>query len=172
MGLAGALGYRHSPPNAVQRAMQSVGSTRPGAWAFSTTLPPFDRLVHRWSNGRSSLPEVLAGLPVLMVTTTGRRSGLARATPLISVPIGDDLALLGTNFGQAATPAWVLNLEADSRATVAYRGREVDAVARPATDAERAAVWAASSSVYGGYERYQQRVTDREIRVFVLEPRA
>jgi deazaflavin-dependent oxidoreductase (nitroreductase family) len=47
------------------------------------------------------------------VTTTGRRSGLRRTTHLIAVPYGDTLALLGTNFGQPATPAWALNLEAD-----------------------------------------------------------
>ncbi|MCU0311425.1 MAG: nitroreductase family deazaflavin-dependent oxidoreductase [Acidimicrobiales bacterium] len=169
MGLATELGYRHRPPNAFQRLNQRLGATRPGAWTFSKALPPLDRIVHRVSKGATSLPAVLAGLPVLMVTTTGRRSGAPRLTPLISVPVGDDLALLGTNFGQSRTPAWVHNLEADPHATVEFRGRAVAATARPATDAERASVWAASASIYGGYGTYQQRVTDREIRIFVLE---
>ena len=150
--------------------MQSLASTTPGAWTFAHLLPPLDRVTHRLTKGRGTLPAVLAGLPTLMVTTTGRRSGDPRTTPLIAVPIGGDLALLGTNFGQPATPAWVLNLEADPHATVTYRGRRCDVVARPATDDERTLVWAASSGVYGGYEKYRSRVTHRDIRIFVLEP--
>jgi deazaflavin-dependent oxidoreductase (nitroreductase family) len=85
------------------------------------------------------------------------------------VPLGDDLTLLGTNFGQSSTPAWVFNLEADPRCTVEYGGTTVAATARPATDAEREAVWAASADIYGGYEKYHERVQDRTIRIFVLE---
>lgn len=170
MGLATELSYHHRPANALQRSVQRVASTRPGAWSFARMLPPLDRLVHRLADGRTSLPEVLAGLPVLMVTTTGRHSGLPRTTPLISVPVGDDLALLGTNFGQPHTPAWVFNLEADPTATVSYRGVDRAVRARPATDAERAEAWRRSAGVYGGYERYRERVEGRTIRIFVLEP--
>jgi deazaflavin-dependent oxidoreductase (nitroreductase family) len=170
MGLASELGYRHRTPNAFQRANQRLGSTKAGAWSFSKLLPPLDRVVNRISTGGTSLPAVLAGLPVIMVTTTGRKSGRPRLTPLISVPIGDDLTLLGTNFGQSNTPAWVFNLEADPRCTVEFRGTTVAATARPATDAEREATWAASAGVYGGYRKYRQRVQDRTIRIFVLEP--
>jgi deazaflavin-dependent oxidoreductase (nitroreductase family) len=170
MGLVTDLDYTHRSPNAVQRAMQAFGSSRPGAWFFSKTLPPVDRVLHRVGDGGTSLPALLAGLPVLMVTTTGRRSGQPRTTPLIAVPVAGDLALLGTNFGQADTPAWVLNLEADGHAEVDYDGTTVPVVARPATDAERAEVWDRAQGVYGGYDKYQQRISDREIRIFVLEP--
>jgi deazaflavin-dependent oxidoreductase (nitroreductase family) len=170
MGSATELGYRHHRGNPFQRGVQATASTRPGAWAFAHLLPPLDRVTHRLTKGRTTLPAVLAGLPTLMVTTTGRRSGRARTTPLIAVPVGDDLALLGTNFGQPATPAWVLNLEADPRASVDYEGRRCEVVARPATDGERSRVWAASSGVYGGYQKYRSRVTGRDIRIFVLEP--
>lgn len=171
MGLASELSYHHRRVNAVQRAMQSVGSSRPGAWTFARVLPPLDRVLHRTVGGRTSLPGLLAGLPVLMVTTVGRRSGKPRTTPLISVPVNDDdLALLGTNFGQPSTPAWVLNLEADPRAVAEFGGRRCEVVARPATEAERDAVWAASRGVYGGYEKYRGRVSGREIRIFVLDP--
>src|SRR5688572_611598 len=111
MGVAADLGYAHHRPNVVQRVMQSIASSRPGAWVFSRILSPLDRIVHRLSKGRVTVPEVVAGLPVVFVTTTGRRSGEPRPSPLIAVPIADTLALVGTNFGQASTPAWVLNLE-------------------------------------------------------------
>lgn len=169
MGTASELGYRHRRANAFQRSMQAVGSSRPGAWAFARLLPPLDRVLGRATRGRRSAPDVLAGLPVLMVTTTGRRSGRPRTTPLISVPVDDDLSLLGTNFGGPSTPGWVRNLEADPRATVAFGGRTVEVVARAATPAERAAVWSAAADVYRGYGEYRRRVQDREIRIFVLE---
>lgn len=169
MGLAGDLHYEHGRANALQRAMQAFGSTRGGAWLFARTLPAVDRALHRVGNRGTSLPALLAGLPVLMVTTTGRRSGEPRTTPLIAVPIHDDLALLGTNFGQTSTPAWVYNLEADPHAAVEYAGTTVRAVARPATDEERATIWERGQGVYRGYDKYRERVTDREIRTFVLE---
>ena len=170
MGLAADLGYDYSPPNALQRTMQAFGSTKPGAWFFSKTLRHFDRVIHKVSKGRTSMPAVLAGLPVLMVTTTGRKSGQPRTTPLIAPPVGDTVALLGTNFGQANTPAWVLNLEADPHATVEYHNVTKAVVARPATEAERDEIWQVADGVYGGYAKYQQRITGRQIRLFVLEP--
>jgi deazaflavin-dependent oxidoreductase (nitroreductase family) len=170
--VAADLGYRHGEPNRFQRLMQRFGSSKPGAWFFSKSLQPLDTLCARLTKGRTSLPEVLAGLPVLFVTTTGRRSGQPRSCPLIAVPVGDTLALLGTNFGQRSTPAWVFNLEAEPAATVRYGDATVAVRARPATDDERTAVWDRSVAVYPGYRAYQDRITGRDIRIFVLEPAA
>jgi deazaflavin-dependent oxidoreductase (nitroreductase family) len=170
VGLADDLDYRVLDPNPFQRAVQSFASSRPGAWLFSRLLRHLDNLVGRVSGGRTSTPRLLAGIPVLDVTTTGRKSGLPRTSHLIAVPYDDTLALLGTNFGQPATPAWVLNLEADPRATVVHTGRTREVVARLATAQEQAGVLAASSRVYGGYLKYQQRITGRRLRVFLLDP--
>jgi len=170
IGVAADLGYGHHTVNGLQRLMQRFGSSRGGAWMFSKLLAPVDGVIHRLTRGRTSAPGVLAGLPVMMVTTTGRRSGQPRTSPLIAVPVGDSLALLGTNFGQTGTPAWVLNLEADPHLTVRYRERAADLVARPASDEERAEVWRRSAGVYGGYEKYRERIQGRAVRIFVLEP--
>ncbi len=172
MGLATELAYDLPRPNLVQRSVQAVASTRAGAWLFARILPPMDRAVRRLTKGRTSVPRLLAALPVLLVTTTGRKSGQPRETFLIAVPIGDTLALLGTNFGQANTPAWVFNLEADPRASVTHRGVTRPVVARPATEDERTQVLANSAGVYGGYLKYQQRITGRRLRIFVLDPTA
>jgi deazaflavin-dependent oxidoreductase (nitroreductase family) len=169
MGLADDLGYRVRPANAFQRVVQGLASTRPGAWTFSKVLRHLDDVVVRLTKGRTSAPEVLAGLPVLDVTTTGRKSGLRRTSHLIAVPVDDTLALLGTNFGQPSTPAWVLNLEADPRATVVHAGRSREVVARLATEEEQAGVLAASTRVYGGYLKYQQRISHRRLRIFLLQ---
>jgi deazaflavin-dependent oxidoreductase (nitroreductase family) len=170
MGIAADLSYAHRRPNPFQRSIQAFASTKPGAWLFSKVLRHLDDLVGRLSKGRASAPEVLAGLPVIDVTTTGRKSGQPRTSHLISVPHRDTLALLGTNFGQPGTPAWVLNLEADSRARVRFKDRTVDVVARPATEEETTAIFARSREVYGGYTKYVQRISGRRVRVFVLEP--
>ncbi|HEX4976579.1 MAG TPA: nitroreductase family deazaflavin-dependent oxidoreductase [Nocardioides sp.] len=169
MGVAADLDYRFEPANAVQRALQALAATRGGAWVFARILPPLDTWVERLTHGRHTVPGLLVGLPVVDLTTTGRRSGLPRTTHLIAVPYEDTLALLGTNFGQPSTPAWALNLEADPRATLSYRGTTVDVVARPADAAEQAAVLARSEEIYLGYRRYQSRITGRRLRVFVLE---
>ncbi len=170
MGLAADLNYHHRKPNPFQRLIQAFASTRPGAWTFAKTLRHIDAVVTKVTSGRTSAPRLLAGLPVLLVTSTGRKSGRARTSPLISVPIGDTLALLGTNFGQPNTPAWVLNLEADPQASVTHQRITRHVVARPASGAERAEVLANSAGVYGGYLKYQQRITGRELRIFVLDP--
>ena len=170
MGLADDLGYHLRRPNAFQALMQRFASTRAGAWLFSKALRHLDDAVGRLSRGRTSAPEVLAALPVIDVTTTGRKSGQQRRSHLIAVPIDGTLAVLGTNFGQPSTPAWVLNLEADPHATVTYRSRTLEAAARPATEDEQARVLAGSAQVYPGYLKYQQRITGRRLRIFLLEP--
>jgi deazaflavin-dependent oxidoreductase (nitroreductase family) len=83
--------------------------------------------------------------------------------------VGDDLAVIGSNFGQPSTPAWVLNLEAQPRAAVAYKQRTVSVAARPATEDEAREVMERSRAIYGGYEKYVQRISGRRVRIFVLE---
>ena len=170
-GLADDLGYSHATGNPLQRAVRLGAGTRAGGWVFSRVLRHLDDVVGRLTRGRHSAPGLLAGLAVLEVTTTGRRSGTPRTSHLVATPYDGVLALLGTNFGQAATPAWALNLEADPRARVSYRGVSVEVVARAATAAEAEEVFELASRFYPGYARYRQRVGDsRRIRVFVLEP--
>ena len=169
MGIAADLSYVIARPTLVQRSVRVVASTRPGAWALSRTLPSMDRAVSRLSRGRTTLAEQLAALPVVVLTTTGRKTGRARPAQLVALPVGDTLAVLGTNFGQARTPAWALNLEADPHATVTHREVTVDVVARPANGPERAEVLARAAEVYVGYPKYLERVTGRHVRVFVLD---
>lgn len=172
MGLAADLDYRIGDPTRLQRSVRAVASTAPGARALAHTLPVMDRAVARLSGGRTTAVELLAGLPLLGLTTTGRRSGEPRYAHLVAIPFRDSLALLGTNFGQASTPTWALNLEADPRATVAHGHLTVPVVARPADEAERAEILATAAEVYIGYPKYLRRITGRRVRVFVLEPAA
>ncbi len=172
MGLAADLDYRIGDPTRWQRSVRVVASTSLGARALAHTLPAMDRAVARLSGGRTTAVELLAGLPLLGLTTTGRRSGQPRYAPLIAIPFRDSLAVVGTNFGQASTPTWALNLEAEPRARVTHGDRTVAVVARPADEAEREEVLATAAEVYLGYPTYLRRITGRRVRVFVLEPAA
>jgi deazaflavin-dependent oxidoreductase (nitroreductase family) len=88
---------------------------------------------------------------------------------LLAFPVDDDLALLGTSFGQAKTPGWVYNIERDPSVTISYRGASVQGRARPARQAEEPGIWERAGSAYPGYSSYGERASHRRIRVFVLE---
>ena len=169
MGLAADLGYRIGDPTLLHRSVRAVASTSLGARALAHTLPAMDRAVASLSRGRTTAVELLAGLPLLGLTTTGRRSGQPRYAPLIAVPFHDSLAVIGTNFGQRSTPTWVLNLEAEPRATATHGEVVLDVVARPADESEREEILARAGDVYIGYPKYLRRITGRRVRVFVLE---
>jgi len=170
MGVAADLGYEYRPPGAFRRAMQAVAGSRPGAWFFSKTIEPMDRVCQKVTKGRATVTQALAGLPVVYVTTIGRRSGERRTHPLAGVPYQDTLALIGSNFGGKQTPGWVFNLEANPKASVTFGEAPVDVTTRVATDEESEVIWSAAATVYPGYAKYRERVADRKIRVFVLEP--
>jgi deazaflavin-dependent oxidoreductase (nitroreductase family) len=171
-GLIDQLDYEVHEANGFQRLVWKVSSSRPGAWLFAKTLHHMDRVVLRLSRERVTVPGVLAGLPIITLVTTGATTGQRRDVPLVGVPAGDDIAVIGTRFGHPRTPAWYFNLRADPRAEVGYRGRTVPVVAREAEGDEREALWARGCEIYAGYQAYARRIDHRQIHVMVLEPRA
>lgn len=170
MDLQQVLEYRTSRANMLQRIVQRMASTRAGSWLFQRLLHRIDRPLYRWTKGRIAVPTLLASLPVVLLTTTGARTGQSRTMPLAGVPLGGNLAVLGTNYAQPHTPGWVYNLEADPKATVTYRERSVTVTARPATEDEAESVWDTAALIYSGFARYRRRIHNRQVRVFVLEP--
>jgi deazaflavin-dependent oxidoreductase (nitroreductase family) len=169
MGVLQELEYDVRTANGFQRAMQRVAAWGPVSKVFQKTLHVVDRPLYRWTKGRLTVPGLVAGLPVLLLTTTGAKSGLPRPTPLLGVPIGDDIAVIGSNFGTARTPGWVVNLEADPHATVQWRDRTVDVIARAASSEETERAFEIGAVFYSGFPTYRERAAHREIRVFVLE---
>jgi deazaflavin-dependent oxidoreductase (nitroreductase family) len=168
MGLIEALAYEVPEPNAAQRAMWHVSSSRPGAWLFAKSGPHLDRFLLRLSNGQVTLAKLVAGIPVITIVTTGARTGRTRATPLLGVPFAGDLAVIGTRFGQKGTPGWYYNLRADPAIQVAYQGKSTAAVAREAQGDEWQAIWERARQIYGGYEAYARRIEGRPIHIMLL----
>lgn len=109
------------------------------------------------------------GAPTLLLTTTGRRSGEPRTTPLIFGRDGDDHVIVASVGGMPDHPAWYLNLQADPHAHIQVKGEHLDVVAHTATDAEKPRLWALMNEVWPNYETYQSR-TERVIPVVVLTP--
>ena len=170
MGVLDELDYTVTPANAAQRVTQRIAASGPGAWLFQRTLYPVDKVLYRRTSGRVTVPGLMAGLPVIMLTTTGAKTGQSRSMPLVGIPLGGELAIIGSNYGQARTPGWVHNLEADPHASVGYRDRSVDVVARRAGDDQADEAFAVAATFYPGYGKYRDRASHRTIRVFVLDP--
>ncbi|HZB32726.1 MAG TPA: nitroreductase family deazaflavin-dependent oxidoreductase [Streptosporangiaceae bacterium] len=112
----------------------------------------------------------LPGVPVLLLTTVGRKSGKERVTPLIYQREGDAYLVVASKGGSATPPDWYLNLQANPDVGVQVRGERTPARARTATAAEKPALWRKMTAVWPDYDGYQQK-TDREIPVVILEPR-
>jgi deazaflavin-dependent oxidoreductase (nitroreductase family) len=170
VGLVDVLGYSHPAPGMLRRRIIGMASTRSASTTSSRIMPTLDGWALRLSGGRSTLTSLAIGLPVLWLTTIGARTGQPRTTPLVGFPVERNLAVIGTSFGQKATPAWVHNLEADPTGVVSYRGVAVPVRARHAERAEETASWETATRVYRGYGEYADRASHRRIRVFVLEP--
>jgi F420H(2)-dependent quinone reductase len=109
------------------------------------------------------------GAPVLLLSTTGRKSGQRRTTPLVYTMDGDDFVLIASNGGAPKHPAWYLNLMANPDATVEVGDREARVRAEEAHQYEKARLWQKMVEVYSGYDGYQRK-TEREIPVIVLHP--
>lgn len=125
-----------------------------------------DKRLQRLTRGRLSFLG-LAGLPNLMLTAIGRKSGVPRDTPLLCVPNGREVLIAGSNFGIDKEPMWVKNIEANPEVTVRFRGRTSAMVARRLEGDEREAAWSRMLETWPNFAKYEQR-TDRRIKLFVL----
>jgi deazaflavin-dependent oxidoreductase (nitroreductase family) len=108
------------------------------------------------------------GVPVLILTTTGRRSGEERPTPLIYGRSGDDYLVVASKGGAPDPPAWYLNLSEAPDVQVQVKANRFGAHARTATPEEKAEMWSTMAAIWPAYDEYQTK-TDREIPVVVLE---
>lgn len=159
-------------PNRFQRGFQKFASLKPVAFFFRHTAHHLDRVTVKLCKGRT-LSGMLAGIPNIMLTTTGAKSGEARTVPLVGLDVPGGIAIIGTRFGSDHHPGWYHNLVKDPRATVEVRGTRSEMVARAVDDgAEYDAIMAKADTVYAGYAKYRTRITDRRIPIFVLEPRS
>lgn len=109
------------------------------------------------------------GAPLLLLHTTGARSGEPRVTPVMYQDIGDGVAVFASKGGAPTNPAWYHNLLANPRASAEIGTGTVQVVAREADGAERDRIWEAQKRDYPGFADYERKTT-RQIPVIILEP--
>lgn len=132
------------------------------------TLGKLNVPIYRLTRGR--VMGKIGNAPVLLLTSTGRRSGAPRTAPVLYLADGQRVIVIGSNAGNTRAPAWSHNLKANPDAEVQIRGERRSARARVAEGEERAELWRKVNDQYAGFEDYDER-TSRDIAVFVLDPR-
>jgi deazaflavin-dependent oxidoreductase (nitroreductase family) len=128
-----------------------------------------DTRLQRATRGRYTLLDV-AGLPNLMLTVAGRKSGVPRSTPLLCVPYEDTYLVAGSYFGGPKEPIWVANLEAAMAGELRVDGRTMPFTARAIEGDERDRLWMRMQQTWPNFAKYEER-TNRTIKVFQLIPR-
>jgi deazaflavin-dependent oxidoreductase (nitroreductase family) len=154
---------------AAQQWVRVSAATRSGAWLLARLMPPLDRAAFRFTGRRRTLTALMTGLPVVVLTTTGARTGAPRTVSVLGLPITEGLAVVAGNFGRPGDPAWCVNLRSNPRATVRDGDDVRTFVAHELAGAPRESAWRQCLSVYPGGVAYAERAAPRVIAVFLLE---
>lgn len=146
------------------RLSHSLGATGL-RWVGKLNVP-----LYRASGGR--LGGRVGKGPVLLLTTTGRKSGQQRTAPVLYIEDKGRFVVINTNAGNTRIPAWSFNLDANPEAEIEVGRKRIAVRARPAEGEERAELWRKHNQQYGGFDEYKEELPDdRPITVYVLEPR-
>ncbi|MEZ5556343.1 nitroreductase family deazaflavin-dependent oxidoreductase [Haliea sp.] len=127
--------------------------------------------LYEGSGGTQGTTLLDTGMPCILVTHTGHKTGGIRKIPLMRVEVDGNYVLIGSMGGQPQDPAWVANLRANPNVQIRDKTEVFDMRVREVTDPEeRTRLWAASVEAYPPYDDYQAKTT-RVIPVFLAEPR-
>jgi len=124
--------------------------------------------IFKKTNGRFG-DKFLKGAPVGILTTTGRKTGEPRESPLLYLREGDRIVVAASHGGRATTPMWYLNLKANPQVKFQDKTGMLRLTARDASETERAEYWPKLNAMYSDFDTYQSW-TDREIPVVICDP--
>jgi deazaflavin-dependent oxidoreductase (nitroreductase family) len=124
--------------------------------------------LYRLTKGR--IGGSMAGLGVLLLTTTGRKSGKEWTTPLGYFEDNGTYVITASNAGGERNPAWFYNLQSNPQVTIQIKDKQLTAIAEPANPDKRNELWARLLAIAPGYENYVKR-TSRVIPMVILKPR-
>jgi deazaflavin-dependent oxidoreductase (nitroreductase family) len=150
----------------LHRLIRWLGHRRWFAAAGRRFGAPLDRALYRLTRGK--LTSTAGAAPVMLLTTTGRRSGRPRTTPVMYVRNGNGFVVSSENFGQQRPAAWPLNLIAEPHATIQVGGDVITCRARLLDDAEADVYWPRLVELWPAHESYRARSGQRH--TFILEP--
>lgn len=137
--------------------------SRANTWAYKATN---GRLGAKWRVGSQRFGDVP---PIGILTTTGRKTGEPRESPLLFLRDGDRVILVASYGGRATNPMWYLNLKANPRVSFRIRDEVLQLTARDATESERAEYWPKLDAMYPDFADYRSW-TDRELPIVICEP--
>lgn len=157
-------------PKQWHKAVQSITATRPVAWLLARVLHHIDTAIIKLTSGRYSATEFMTGLPVIMLKTTGAKTGKSHLVPLLALRDGNILVLIASNFGQSHHPAWYYNLCANPKVSVSIGGSSKWYIADEVDGPEREEYWNRAVNHYQGYDAYKDRTRGRKIPIIVLTP--
>lgn len=126
--------------------------------------------VRRYRETDGEVGYIWNGVPTLLLTTVGRKTGMTRTTPLIFGRDGADYLVVASMGGAPRNPYWYANLTANPDAEIQVRSEHLGVVARTASSAEKPRLWGIVTAQWPNYDVYQSR-TERVIPVVVLTPR-
>jgi deazaflavin-dependent oxidoreductase (nitroreductase family) len=156
-------------PRRLRKAvMEPIALTGAGRWFTISVAPKIDATLGRASSGRlTSLP----GIPMLLLTHRGAKSGRTYVTPLLYFTDGDDAVVIASNYGRERHPSWLANVRANPEVRLLARGRGGRYRARVVADGpERDRLFGLAKRLTRAYANYEQRATERTIQVVVLSP--
>jgi deazaflavin-dependent oxidoreductase (nitroreductase family) len=138
-------------------------------WVCVRAQQPLDRVSYQLTRGRTTVSSWLSGLPVVMLTTTGAKTGRQHTLPVLGFHDGDRLVVIASNYGRPHHPAWYHNLRAHPRATVVVHGTTRQVEAHELTGPDRDRCFQDAVKVHPGFLVYEQRASTRRIPVLRLE---
>jgi deazaflavin-dependent oxidoreductase (nitroreductase family) len=161
------MSQQRRPMGLYERTLEKVARTPVGNWYLTKLAPRLDPPLLRLTGGRVSS---VYPVQVMLLTTTGAKTGQPRTLPLLYVTDGDRLLLIASNYGKTTHPAWYRNLVANPKVDVLAGKRSGTYVASEITDpAERERAWHLALDIYAGYGDYESRAGDRTIPLVRLE---
>jgi deazaflavin-dependent oxidoreductase (nitroreductase family) len=164
------INFEQRPPGPLRRMVRKAAEIIPMALVPGRVLPRLDREVFRLTRGRTTFSAWASGLPIVMLTTTGARTGQPRTLPILGLPDGDRLVVIASNFGRQQNPGWYYNLRVNPLALISWQGSTVEMRARELKGDERQRYLDRTLHAYPWWEEYHRHAAPRQIPVIMLEP--
>jgi deazaflavin-dependent oxidoreductase (nitroreductase family) len=163
------LNFETRRPEPLRRLSRKAAEIIPMSWIRPGALVRIDRGMFRLTRGRTTFSALLSGLPIVMLTTTGARTGQPRTVPVLALPEVDHVILLASNYGRPSNPGWYYNVLAEPSVTITWKGTSVEMRARELSGVERQRHLARSLEAYPWWEQYHRRAGSRHLPVIMLE---
>ena len=158
------------PSGAFRRRVGRVLGTKAGSALHRNLFAPIDALLMRLTGGRVNT--AIGIMPLVVLRTTGAKSGVQREVALNYFTDGDDVVLVASNYGQGKHPSWYYNLLKHAECDLSARGSGGRFVARPTEGADHDKLFALAEAFYSGYTTYAAKTSGvRTIQVLRLTPK-